>query len=234
MVELASNAFLATRISFINEIANVCDRVGADVRQVAEAVGMDHRLGPHFLRAGIGYGGSCFPKDSMSLKTIASNSGYNFQLLNAVIEVNELQKRQAVQRLKQAFGTLKGARIALLGMTFKPGTDDMRDAPSAVLAARMLAEGAELRCWDPLARADDVEPWRSTTRCASPLEAMAGADAAVVVTEWPELNDIPWAEAHAVMRRPLVFDGRNLLDPDKLAAHGFTYLAVGRPEKQSG
>jgi UDPglucose 6-dehydrogenase len=230
MVKLASNAFLATRISFINEIANVCDLVGADVEKVAEAVGLDQRLGSRYLKPGLGYGGSCFPKDSLALKTIASNSGYNFQLLNAVIEVNELQKRRAVQRLKDTLGTLRGAQIALLGLTFKPNTDDMREAPSTVLAGRLLAEGAQVRTWDPLAKLADAEPWNATTRHDSPLEAMAGADAAIVVTDWPELTNVAWAEARERMRRPVLFDGRNMLDPATMIGLGFTYLAIGRGE----
>ena len=139
MIKLAANAFLLTRISFINEIANVCEATGADVVKVAEGVGLDHRLGPHFLRAGIGYGGSCFPKDSLALKQLAANSGYHFQLLSAVIEVNELQKRRVVQKLQKHLGKLRGKRVALLGLAFKPNTDDMREAPSLVLASRLLA-----------------------------------------------------------------------------------------------
>jgi UDPglucose 6-dehydrogenase len=229
MVKLASNALLMTKISFINEIANVCQATGADIAHVARAVGLDHRLGPHFLNAGLGYGGSCFPKDSLALKQLASNSGYHFQLLNAVIEVNELQKRRAVQRLKDELGTLEDRRIALLGLTFKPGTDDMREAPSTVLASRLLAEGAQVRCWDPLARPDDVAPWTATSRHASPMEALAGADAAILVTEWPQLRELSWPQARQVMRGAVLFDGRNMLDPAKLESAGFTYLGVGRP-----
>ena len=147
MIKLAANAFLMTRISFINEIANVCELVGADVEEVARGIGLDHRLGPHFLRAGIGYGGSCFPKDASALKQLASNSGYHFQLLSAVIEVNELQKRRVVAKLQKHLGKLRGKRVALLGLAFKPNTDDMREAPSIVLASRLLAEGAEVRGW---------------------------------------------------------------------------------------
>src|SRR5579872_804068 len=150
MIKLAANAFLMTRISFINEIANVCEATGADVVKVAEGVGLDRRLGPHFLRAGIGYGGSCFPKDSLALKQLASNSGYHFQLLSAVIEVNELQKRRVIGKLKRHLGSLHGKTVALLGLAFKPNTDDMREAPSIVLASRLLAEGAEVRAWDPV------------------------------------------------------------------------------------
>ncbi|MBM7783479.1 UDPglucose 6-dehydrogenase [Tenggerimyces flavus] len=228
MVKLASNALLATKITFINEIATVCEATGADVETVARAIGMDPRLGPHFLKAGLGYGGSCFPKDSRALRAMASNTGHPFQLLSTVIEVNELQPRRAIQRLKNELGTLKGRRIALLGMTFKAGTDDMREAPSTIVASRLLAEGAEIRCWDPLARSVEVEPWTSTIRLASPVEAMAEADAAIVVTEWPQLKDLDWAEARKVMRNPLIFDGRNLLDPKRMRNLGFTYMSVGR------
>ncbi|MET9021456.1 UDP-glucose/GDP-mannose dehydrogenase family protein [Actinopolymorpha sp. NPDC004070] len=229
MVKLASNALLATKISFINEIATVCEATGADVEAVAKAIGMDSRLGPHFLRAGLGYGGSCFPKDSRALRVMASNTGHPFQLLSAVIEVNELQPRRAIQRLKNELGTLKRRRIALLGMTFKAGTDDMREAPSTVVASRLLAEGADIHCWDPLARPGEAEPWTSATRHASPVQAMTGADAAMVITEWPQLRQVDWTAARHAMRNPLIFDGRNLLDPKKMRATGFTYIGVGRP-----
>ncbi|GIH97089.1 UDP-glucose dehydrogenase family protein [Planobispora siamensis] len=229
MVKLASNALLATKISFINEIATVCEKTGADVGHVARAVGLDHRLGPHFLRPGIGWGGSCFPKDSEALRQLASNTGYHPPLLSAVIEVNNLQKRRAIQRLKDELGTLEGARVALLGMAFKPGTDDMREAPSTVLASRLLAEGSEVWCWDPLARPGQVQPWASAVRHASPQEALEGADAAIVVTEWPQLEEVDWVWAATAMRRPVLFDGRNLLDPARMRAAGFTYLSVGRP-----
>jgi len=172
MIKLAANAFLMTRISFINEIANVCEATGADVVKVAEGVGLDKRLGPHFLRAGIGYGGSCFPKDSLALKQLASNSGYHFQLLSAVIEVNELQKRRVIGKLKRHLGPLRGKTVALLGLAFKANTDDMREAPSIVLASRLLAEGADVRAWDPpsptAASCRRAWTWSraSPTRCA--------------------------------------------------------------------
>ncbi|MGI8480351.1 MAG: UDP-glucose dehydrogenase family protein, partial [Gaiellaceae bacterium] len=208
MIKLAANAFLMTRISFINEIANVCEATGADVVKVAEGVGLDRRLGPHFLRAGIGYGGSCFPKDSLALKQLASNSGYHFQLLAAVIEVNELQKRRVIGKLERRLGSLRGKRIALLGLAFKPGTDDMREAPSLVLAARLHSVGAEVSAWDPVA--DPTGQLDGVEIADSALEALAGADAAVIVTEWPELHDLDWAEAGARMRNMLVVDGRNM------------------------
>ena len=227
MVKLAANAALVTRISFINEIANVCEATGADVLTVARGIGLDRRIGPAFLRAGIGYGGSCFPKDSLALKQLAANSGYSFQLLNAVIEVNELQKRRVIGKLERRLGPLRDKRIALLGLAFKPGTDDMRDAPSLVLAGRLLSEGAEVRAWDPVA--DGAVHLHGVEIAESALDALDGADAAVVVTEWPELRDLDWAEAAARMRTRLIVDGRNLLDPDQLRALGFAYEGIGRP-----
>jgi UDPglucose 6-dehydrogenase len=226
MIKLAANAALVTRISFINEIANVCEATGADVLTVAEGIGLDRRIGPSFLRAGIGYGGSCFPKDSLALKQLAANSGYSFQLLNAVIEVNELQKRRVIGKLERRLGSLRGKKVALLGLAFKPGTDDMREAPSLVLAGRLLAEGADVSAWDPVvdghARLDGV------AIAASALEALDGADAAVLVTEWPELRDLDWVEAGARMRNRVLIDGRNMLDPDELRALGFEYEGIGR------
>ena len=224
LVKLAANAFLSTRISFINEIATVCELVGADVQRVAEGGGLDHRLGPHFLRAGLGYGGSCFPKDSLALKQLAANSGYHFQLLNAVIEVNELQKRRVVQKLQKHLGKLRGKRVALLGLAFKPNTDDMREAPSLVLASRLLAEGAEVRGWDPIARPE----LPGATLFDTPLEAVTGADAAVIVTEWPQLAEVANEDVRAAMRHPLIIDGRNLLDPARVRAAGFAYEGIGR------
>ena len=200
MIKLAANAFLMTRISFINEIANVCEAVGADVVEVAKGIGLDHRLGPHFLRAGIGYGGSCFPKDSLALKQLASNSGYHFQLLAAVIEVNELQKRRVVQKLQKHLGKLRGKKIALLGLAFKAGTDDMREAPSLVLASRLLAEGAEVRAWDPVARPGEL--MKGAVLVDSVLDAVRGADAAVIVTEWDELRGLASKDVHDAMARP--------------------------------
>jgi UDPglucose 6-dehydrogenase len=227
MIKLAANAFLMTRISFINEIANVCEVTGADVVKVAEGVGLDHRLGPHFLRAGIGYGGSCFPKDSLALKQLASNSGYHFQLLSAVIEVNELQKRRVISKLKRHLGSLRGRKVALLGLAFKPNTDDMREAPSIVLAGRLLAEGAEVRGWDPVADRSALP--LGVESAPTVLEAVRDADAAVIVTEWDELRGLARDEVREAMANPLIVDGRNLLDPAEARAAGFTYEGIGRP-----
>ena len=226
MIKLAANAALMMRVSFINEIANVCEATGADVLKVAEGVGLDHRVGRHFLRAGIGFGGSCFPKDSLALKQLAANSGYHFQLLAAVIEVNELQKRRVIQKLERRLGSLRGKKIALLGLAFKPGTDDMREAPSLVLAGRLQAEGAEVTAWDPIA--DGNAHLNGALIAGSALEALTDADAAVLVTEWPELRELDWAQAGARMRNRLLVDGRNMLDPAELRRHGFEYEGIGR------
>ncbi|HZN22505.1 MAG TPA: UDP-glucose/GDP-mannose dehydrogenase family protein [Gaiellaceae bacterium] len=226
MIKLAANAALVTRISFINEIANVCEATGADVLTVAEGIGLDHRIGPAFLRAGIGFGGSCFPKDSLALKQLAANSGYNFQLLNAVIEVNELQKRRVIGKLERLLGSLRGKKVALLGLAFKPGTDDMREAPSLVLAGRLLAEGAHVSAWDPVA--DGAVHLDGVEIAGSALAALEGADAAVLVTEWPELRELDWEEAGRRMRGAVLVDGRNMLDPGELRALGFAYEGIGR------
>src|SRR5438874_693658 len=232
MIKLAANAYLGTRISFINEIANVCELVGADVQQVARGMGLDRRIGEHYLRPGIGFGGSCFPKDISFLKLLAGNSGYHFQLLNAVIEVNELQKRRVVSKLQMHLDALRGKRIALLGLAFKPHTDDLREAPSIVLASRLLAEGAEIVAWDPVADAGRL--LNGVEFAATVLEAVEDADAAVVVTEWPELRDVDWEEAGRLMRTKLVIDGRNMLDPAALERLGFAYEGVGRPTSPFG
>jgi UDPglucose 6-dehydrogenase len=227
MIKLAANAALMTRISFINEIANVCEATGADVVRVAEGVGLDRRIGSSFLRAGIGYGGSCFPKDSLALKQLAANSGYHFQLLNAVIEVNELQKRRVIGKLQQHLGSLRDKTVALLGIAFKPNTDDVREAPSLVLAGRLVAEGSHVRAWDPIARMNGLD---GVDQVESVDAALAGADAVVLVTEWPELADIDWSQARTTAgSNPVFVDGRNMLDPDRMRAAGWVYESIGRP-----
>jgi UDPglucose 6-dehydrogenase len=229
MIKLASNAFLATKISFINEIANVSDEVGADVAEVARGMGLDERIGDRFLNAGLGFGGSCFFKDVNALKQLAGNSGYHFQLLTSVIEVNDLQKRRVAAKLAKHLGSLAGKSIALLGLAFKPGTDDMRDASSLVVAARLEGEGATVRAYDPVAEPVARELLPNVEMSASALEALDGADAAVLVTEWPEFAEIDWSDAAKRMATPLIVDGRNFLDRDALRAAGFTYEGIGRP-----
>jgi UDPglucose 6-dehydrogenase len=229
MIKLASNAFLATKISFINEIANVSEELGADVQEVAYGMGLDARIGPKFLQAGIGYGGSCFPKDVQALKQLAGNTGYHFQLLTAVIEVNELQKRRTIGKLQKHLGSLDGREVALLGVAFKPDTDDIREATSLVLSGRLQGEGASVRVYDPVAARNGTSMLGGARICDSALEAIDGADAVVLVTEWPEFGELDWTgEVKARMRVPLVVDGRNFLDRERLIEAGFTYEGIGR------
>src|ERR1700744_2397599 len=228
MVKLAANAFLATKISFINEIANVCEETGADVLEVARGMGLDQRIGKHFLRPGIGFGGSCFPKDVSALKQLAGNSGYHFQLLTAVIEVNELQKRRVVSKLQKHLGSLVGRRVALLGLAFKAHTDDMREASSLVLAARLQADGAHVAAYDPIAETEARKLMTGVEFSDSALGAVEGADAVVLVTEWPEFAELDWAQVRERMAGNLIVDGRNFVDRDTAGQAGFIYEGVGR------
>ena len=229
MIKLASNAFLATKISFINEIANVSEELGADVNEVARGMGLDDRIGPKFLRAGIGYGGSCFPKDVSALKQLAGNSGYHFQLLTAVIEVNELQKRRTIGKLQKHLDSLVGKEIALLGVAFKPDTDDVREATSLVLAARLAGEGASVRVFDPVASANADGKLGGARVCASALEALEGADAAVIVTEWPEFAELDWAGAGQAGHAPPGAGGRTQLPGPRHARRGRLRVRGHRP-----
>src|SRR5215213_873908 len=233
MVKLASNAFLATKISFINEIANVSEELGADVNEVARGMGLDSRIGPNFLRAGIGFGGSCFPKDVSALKQLAGNSGYHFQLLSSVIEVNELQKRRVVSKLQKHLGSLVGKQIALLGISFKPQTDDIREATSLVLSGRLQSEGANVRAFDPVAGERAADLLGGADIKASALDALDGAHGAVLVTEWPEFRELDWSEVKERIAQPLIVDGRNFLDGELLERQGFTYEGVGRAHATS-
>jgi len=228
MVKLASNAFLATKISFINEIANVCEETGANVQEVARGMGLDDRIGPKFLQPGIGFGGSCFPKDVSALKQLAGNSGYHFQLLTAVIEVNELQKRRVISKLQKHLGSLVGKRVALLGLAFKPNTDDMREASSLVLAARLQADGAHVSAYDPVAEEEARKLIRGVAFADSADGAADGVDAVVLVTEWPEFGELDWRGVASRMNGTLVVDGRNFLDPSIVRGAGLDYEGVGR------
>jgi UDPglucose 6-dehydrogenase len=228
MIKLAANAFLATKISFINEIANVCEALDADVVEVARGMGLDKRIGPKFLQAGLGYGGSCFTKDVSALKLLAGNSGYHFQLLNAVIEVNELQKRRVVSKLQRHLGDLAGKRVGLLGLAFKPNTDDMRGASSLVLAARLQAEGVHVLAYDPIAEDEARRLMPQLDYASGALDAVSGADAVVLVTEWPQFVELDWSEVARAMRGTVVIDGRNVLDAGAIVAAGLTYEGIGR------
>jgi UDPglucose 6-dehydrogenase len=228
MIKLAANAFLATKISFINEIANVCEVTGANVIEVAKGIGLDDRIGPKFLQAGVGFGGSCFPKDVTALKQLAGNSGYHFQLLNAVIEVNELQKRRVMAKLEKHLGSLVGKKVALLGLAFKPNTDDMREATSLVLSARLQAAGAKVSAYDPIAEDEARKLMPGLTFADDALSAVTGADAVVLVTEWDEFEQLDFKAVAEAMNGHLVVDGRNALDPEAVRAAALTYEGIGR------
>jgi UDPglucose 6-dehydrogenase len=222
----ASNAFLSTKISFVNEIANMCDCVDADIDAVATAMGMDKRIGPHFLKAGIGYGGSCFPKDTRALDFLATLNGYHFHLLRAVIELNNRQRLLPVIRLERELGDLFGRKIAVLGLAFKPFTDDVRESPTLDIVPLLAEKGADVDVYDPLAASAELHGAR---RVDSPWEALEGASAVILVTEWPEFVELDWARAAAIMKEPrLVIDGRNALDGDAVRAAGLSYMAIGR------
>lgn len=229
MIKLASNAFLATKISFVNEIANVCEQVGANVEEVAEGMGLDPRIGPGFLNAGLGYGGSCFPKDVRALQALAGSSGYSFQLLSAVIEVNDLQKQRVMEKLSLLMGDLGGRRIALFGLSFKPGTDDMREASSIFLSHRLIEVGCQVVGYDPVANGRAAELLPDVQLEASALDAATGADAVVVVTEWSEFAELDWSRIASAMAGNIVVDGRNCLPLDSLTEAGLTVASIGRP-----
>lgn len=226
-IKYASNAFLSTKISFINEIANLCDCVGADIDDVSLGIGLDKRIGPHFLNAGIGYGGSCFPKDTRALDFIATLNGYDFDLLKSVIDVNNRQRLLPMIHLAKAFPDLHQRKVAVLGLSFKPHTDDVRESPALDIVPLLLQEGARVDCYDPIA--GDVE-LGAASRVDTVWQALEGASAAVLVTEWQEFRDLDWARARAMMTEDaVVFDGRNALDRAALVGAGFRYMAVGRP-----
>jgi UDPglucose 6-dehydrogenase len=228
MVKYASNAFLATRISFINEIARICERVDADAKLVAEGMGLDRRIGPHFLDAGIGFGGSCFPKDVKALAAIAERYGYHPELLHAVIDINRDQRTLAVEKLRECLGSLRDQVIGLLGLAFKPSTDDMREAPSVEIAEALLRRGALVRAYDPAAmgNAKAILPGIEYRRNA--YAVARGADALVLVTEWNEFKQLDLARIKRGMKRPVLVDGRNIYDPEQMRRLGFVYRGIGR------
>ena len=229
MIKYASNAFLATKISFINEIANICEKVGADVEQVAAGMGMDERIGSSFLRAGIGYGGSCFPKDTKALAKIAANIDHDFELLKAVIEVNNKQRRKLVEKAKRRFGHLRGKKIALLGLSFKPNTDDMREAASLVVARELVAEQAIVVAYDPIAmnKAKSVLP-KEVIYASRVEEALKDADAAMILTEWDEFRQLDLSVYVKQMKTPIIFDGRNCYALHDVACYPIEYYSIGR------
>ena len=228
MIKYASNAFLATKISFINEIANICEELGADVKEVAIGMGYDRRIGAMFLDAGLGYGGSCFPKDVKALAFMAAEKGRHPQLLNAVMEINNDRRPMAVNRMNEMLGDLQGKTIGLLGLSFKPNTDDMRDSPSIDIAKGLIARGARVRAYDPVAM-DIARPLLPEVELVSDVYQMAeGCDALIVTTEWNEFKQLDLERLHNLMRQPMIFDGRNIYDPETMAFLGFHYRGLGR------
>lgn len=229
MIKYASNAFLATKISFINEIANICEALGADVKEVAVGMGYDPRIGPHFLEAGLGFGGSCFPKDVQALAYAAEVMGRHPQLLRTVLEINQDRRYMAVQRVKEMLGgSLRGYIVGLLGLAFKPNTDDMREAPSIDIARYLLEEGAQVRAYDPVAMDNARRLLPELAYFPDPYSLAQGADALIVVTDWNEFKHLDMARIKELMRRPVLYDGRNIYDPKIMFELGFIYRGVGR------
>ena len=228
MIKYASNAFLATRISFINEIANMCEEMGADVTEVSRGMGLDKRIGRAFLDAGLGWGGSCFPKDVKALAHMAVLHGTHPQLLQAVMEINRNQRRRMVLKLRKALGNLDDKVIGILGISFKPDTDDIRESPSLEVIHLLQNEGAVVKAYDPQAMENAAGILQRVTLCQDPYKAAEGADALVLATAWNEFKQLDFARVKQLMRQPVVMDGRNLWDPESLRALGFTYFGVGR------
>jgi UDPglucose 6-dehydrogenase len=228
MIKYASNAFLATKISFINEIANVCEALGADVKEVAAGMGYDKRIGPYFLDAGLGYGGSCFPKDVKALAYMAAEKGRHPQLLHAVMEINDDRRPMVVNRLKEMLGDLKGKAVGLLGLSFKPNTDDMRDAPSISIAELLIKAGARVRAFDPVAMDNARQYMPGVAMCADPYSMAQGCDAILVLTEWNEFKNLDLPRLRQVMNRAVIMDGRNIYDPQIMEELGFHYRGMGR------
>jgi len=228
MIKYASNAFLAARISFINEIATICEALGADVKEVAVGMGYDKRIGPHFLDAGIGYGGSCFPKDVQALAHMAAIHGCHPQLLRAVMDINRDQRRQVIHKLRELLGRLDQKVIGMLGLAFKPNTDDMREAPSVELIHLLQSEGARVQAFDPVAMVHANLYLHDVKLCQDAYQAAEGADALVVVTEWNEFKHLSLARIKEVMQQPIIVDGRNIYDPEQMRALGFVYRGMGR------
>jgi len=228
MIKYASNAFLATKISFINEIANLCEKVRADVNMVAKGMGLDQRIGPKFLHAGPGFGGSCFPKDTRAIGKIAEKNGYRFEIIRSVVKVNERQKERMVEKIKGALGTLKGKNIAVLGLSFKPNTDDLREAPSIKIITALQREGAKVKAFDPQAMDGAKKIFKKIQYGKDPYDAARGADALVIVTEWNQFRNLDLNRIKNLMKSPVFVDLRNIYDPAKMRARGFRYSGVGR------
>ena len=233
MIKYASNAFLATKISFINAIANICEAANADVLQVAKGMGYDKRIGADFLNAGLGYGGSCFGKDTSCLVSTAERLGCDFKLLKNVIEINAEQPRRFVDKMRAALGGLEGKTVGVLGLAFKPNTDDLRDAKSLEIIAQLLAERATVKAYDPIAMDNTRGVFPQIEYCSNAYEAAEASDAVAVITEWNEFKFLDLARVKETMRQPIIFDGRNIYDPERMRRLGFDYYCVGRPPVRS-
>jgi len=227
LIKYAANAFLATKITFINEMADLCEKVGADVQDVAKGIGLDGRIGGKFLHAGPGFGGSCFPKDTLALRKTAQDVGARTRIVEAVVEVNDARKLRMAQKIEAAFGGVKGKTIAILGLTFKPNTDDMRDAPSLVIVPDLQGKGATIRAFDPEG-AREARKLLNIELCKDAYDALDGADGVVILTEWNEFRALDMARAKSLLRAPLMVDLRNIYRPAQMAAAGFTYVSVGK------
>ena len=231
LIKHASNAFLAMKISFINAVASICESVGANVQQVCEGIGTDSRIGPRFLNPGIGYGGSCFPKDLMAFRSVARENGYEFRLLDEVIRINEEQRQRFLRKVRGVLWTLRGKRLGVLGLAFKGGTDDIRESPAILLIRELLREGCRISAYDPAAMERAKEILNSNVEFTlDAYEAASGADALLILTEWEEFAALDLPRLRQLLKYPIVIDGRNLYDPAVMASHGFTYYSVGRPE----
>jgi len=229
LIKHASNAFLAMKISFINAVASICESVGANVQQVCQGIGTDTRIGPRFLNPGIGYGGSCFPKDLMAFRAVARECGYDFRLLDEVIRINEEQRQRFIRKVRSALWTLRGKRLGVLGLAFKGGTDDIRESPAILLVQALQQEGCQICAYDPAAHERAKEALGSSIRLAeTAYEAARDADALLILTEWEEFATLDLKQLRAALKYPIVIDGRNLYHPEIMAANGFTYYSVGR------
>jgi len=230
LIKHASNSFLALKISYANQLADLCERLGADVEEVTRAMGLDPRIGPQFLRAGIGFGGFCFPKDIQAFYRLAERAGMDFMLLKEAERINKSRIDQFVEKARRALWVLKGKQVSVLGLSFKPNTDDIRFAPALEIVRRLLAEGAMVHAYDPQGMKKTQAEFPTVKYCENAYDAVSGADAVLLLTEWPEFRELDWARVHGMMVRPLVLDGRNLLDPGKMRGLGFEYHCIGRPD----
>ncbi|MEH7108084.1 MULTISPECIES: UDP-glucose dehydrogenase family protein [Bacillaceae] len=230
MIKYASNAFLATKITFINEIAHICEKVGATIEDVAKGIGKDCRIGPQFLKAGFGYGGSCFPKDTKALVHLAANLDYQFEILNSVIKVNNKQQSLAVQKAKMTIGSLNGKRVSVLGLSYKPGTDDMREAASLKIIQELLDEGASVTTYDPVAIPNAIKIFGKTIEYETNIRyALLGAELAIIATEWDQIKHLPLADYESYMCNPIIIDGRNCFSLKEIEKHSIIYISIGRP-----